>query len=99
MLSIILSHASMLLAFQVVLIALGLNMIVKLVMNLRKSDQVSTLADVITRPVLTEVFPLIIISLLTMVDPTQVIVLIFYYLAALFIVVRALLEIGKLLKK
>ncbi|GMA61959.1 hypothetical protein NZD89_19745 [Alicyclobacillus fastidiosus] len=99
MLSIILSNAAMLLAFQVVLIVLGLNMIVKLLMNLRKSEQVSTLADVITRPVLTDVFPLIIISLLTMVDPTHVIALIFYYLAALFVVVRALLELSKTLKK
>lgn len=99
MLSIILAHAAMLLAFQVVLVLVGLTMVVKIVSQLRTSKQLETLADIVTRPVLLEVFPLILISLLSAVTGAHVIVLIFYYLAALLIVIRSLLELSHAFKQ
>jgi hypothetical protein len=98
MLTVILANSTMLITFQVVLILLGLGAIANIVKSWNTSVDVSNLASFITRPVLTEVFPLILLSLLTAVDPTHFVVLIFYYLAALLIAIRILLELGKVLK-
>ncbi|GEO25018.1 hypothetical protein AAC03nite_08030 [Alicyclobacillus acidoterrestris] len=99
MLSVLSAHAAMLLTFQIVLIVLGLTVVVNIVSNLWKGASLSGVGDIVTRPVLTGVFPLIIISLLTQVDPTHIIVLIFYYLAAVCIVIRALFELARSLRK
>ncbi|WAH37212.1 hypothetical protein [Alicyclobacillus dauci] len=98
MLGVILAHATMLLSFQVVLVLLGLTAIVKIVMKLLTHADFSEFAAYITQPVLHSVFPLIILSLLTAVDPTHFLVLIFYYLAALFIAIRSVLELASVLK-
>lgn len=98
MLSLILAHETTLLTFQVVLIVLGLNAVVKILMNLRNTTGES-LVTALTRPVLMEIFPLILISLFAAVDPTHVIVWIFYYLTALAMVIKALLDLAGLLRK
>lgn len=99
MLGVILSHAAMLLTFRVVLVVVGLTVVFQLISHIRKNENVGKLAEIVTRPVLVDIFPLILLSMLTAVDPTHVIVLIFYYLAALLIIIRALLELSNALKR
>lgn len=98
MLGIIHGNPSMLLAMQVVLVLIGLTIVVRMVMSLRTGVNVSDLAGYVLNPVLYEIFPLILISLLTIFDPTKVLVMIAYYLAALLIAIRALLELAGLVK-
>lgn len=99
MLSVILSTPVMLLSFQVLLALMGLLAIARIVKELRGRTNFEELAAIITRPVLTRVFPVILLALLTAIDPTHVIVLVFFYLAELFIAVHTIIELGHALKK
>jgi hypothetical protein len=98
-LNIITGHAGMLLAMQVVLIVIGLTIVGRLLLCLKGSCNIEELAAHVTRPVLSYVFPLIVISWLTVVDTTHLLVLIAYYLAALLIAVAELMNLLDMLKQ
>jgi uncharacterized membrane protein len=99
MLSVIAAHQAMKLTMLIVLALIGLNIVVGLLMTLRGSADLGDLAGLATRPLLYDVLPLILLSLLTTLDPTKLLVLIWYYLAALLIAIRTVLDLGKALKK
>ncbi|MDQ0191139.1 hypothetical protein JI721_03275 [Alicyclobacillus cycloheptanicus] len=99
MLSIIASHTAMLIALWVVLILIGLTIVVRLLLGLRSSTAVADLATAVTRPLLVDVLPMLIVSWLTTIDPTHVLILIWYYVIAVVISVRQLLELGNIVRK
>jgi hypothetical protein len=99
MLSIIASHTAMLIALWVVLILIGLTIVVRLLLGLRSSMAVADLATAVTRPLLVDVLPMLIVSWLTTIDPTHVLILIWYYVIAVVISVRQLLELGNIVRK
>jgi hypothetical protein len=98
-LNIITGHAGMLLALQVVLVIIGLNVLGRLLLSFKGSSGIDELAGLLTRPALYYVFPLIVISWLTVVDPTHLLVLIAYYLAALLIGIAELLSLIDIVKQ
>lgn len=99
MLGIIASHEGMLIALWVVLIAIGLEIAVYLVSCLRGKADIEEMAKVVTRPVLFDLVPLIILSMLTAIDGTHILILIWYYVAAVLIVIRALLHLSVHLRR
>jgi hypothetical protein len=99
MLSVILAHQAMKVTMLVVLALIGLNIVVNILMTLRGTADLGDLASVATRPLLFDILPLILLSLLTTLDPTKLLILIWYYLAALLIAIRTVLDLGKALKK
>lgn len=94
MLGVIASHEGMLVAMWIVLIALGLEMVIYLATHLRHKSDIDDMSKVVTRPVLFDLVPLIILSLLTALDGTHILMLIWYYAAAVLIVLRVLLRLG-----
>lgn len=99
MLGVIATHSGMLMAMWIVLIAIGVDILVHLVTALRGRADLDDLAKAVTRPVLLDLLPLILLSLLTALDGTHILVLIWYYVAAVLIVIRTLLHLSKLLKR
>jgi hypothetical protein len=99
MLSIIAAHTPMLIALWVVLILIGLTIVARLLLGLRNSIAVSDLATAVTRPLLLDVLPLLIASWLTTIDPTHVLIPIWYYVIAVVISIRQLMELGNILRK
>ncbi|QSO46768.1 hypothetical protein [Alicyclobacillus mengziensis] len=101
MLSVIMSphHEGMLIAMWVVMIAIGLEIVVALAMGLRGKANMREMAEVVTRPVLFDLFPLIILSILTMLDGTHILVLIWFYVAAVLIIIRVLLALSTHLRR
>lgn len=98
MLGIISSNLGMLIAMWVVLVLVGLTVLINLVAALR-GPVTGDLSEVMTKPVLQDIFPLIVLSWLTALDPTKVIVLIAWYVMALLIAVKALMKLANLLQK
>lgn len=96
--AVIASHLGMLVAMWIVLILIGLAIVVQLVIGLRGSVSVADLATTLTRPLLVDVLPLIILALLTSIDGTFILIRIWYYAAAVVIVVRELMNIANALK-
>ncbi|MBX5435736.1 MAG: hypothetical protein IRZ33_00805 [Alicyclobacillaceae bacterium] len=88
--SVIAGHIGMEIALWVVLGLIGLGVLLRLLQNLRGSVNVSDLVHLVTRPILHDVFPLILLSWLRTIDPTHVVMIVWYYLAAVLIVIRAI---------
>ncbi|QSO51970.1 hypothetical protein JZ785_24945 [Alicyclobacillus curvatus] len=101
MLSVITSslHEGMLIAMWVVMIAIGLEILITLAVGLRGKANISEMAQVVTRPVLFDLIPLIVLSWLTVLDDTHILVLIWYYVAAVLIIVRVLLALSNQLRR
>lgn len=91
--SIIAGHVGLLIAMWVAMIAIGLVALARLAQALGSHAKAGELAEIVTRPLLLDALPLIILALLTTIDPTHVIALIWFYVAALIIVVRSLLQL------
>lgn len=98
MIGVIAGHLGMLIAMWVVLIVIGCSIVARLLTAVRRSKQLGELAEAVTRPLLLDVLPLILLSLLTVIDPTHVLIRIWYYLAAVLIIVRQLMLLGRMLK-
>ncbi len=96
---IIQSHLGMLISMWVVMILVGLTIIASLINQLRTKTDWDEIAKVFTRPVLMDLFPLILLSLLTTIDPTHILVRIFFYAAAVAIVIRSLLALGNAIRR
>ena len=92
------SHLGMLVAMWIVLILIGLAIVVRLVVGLRGSVSLSDLATTVTRPLLVDVLPLLILAVLTGIDGTHILMRIWYYAAAVLIVLRELMTIAAALK-
>jgi Na+/phosphate symporter len=97
--SIILASLGMKVALWIVMILVGLTVLANLASSLRGSTSIGDLASHVTRPVLFDLLPLILLAILTQADPTGVLVLIAYYLAALLIALNRLLQLGDLLRR
>lgn len=91
-------HLGMLVSMWVVLIAIAVSIVVRIVTGLRTSTKIAELAEIVTRPILLDVLPLVLLSLITVLDPTHILVRIWYYVAAALIVLRELLLLGKKVK-
>lgn len=98
MLTVIANHLGILIAMWVVLILLGLGILIRLVVGLRGSVTMTDLATTITRPLLLDVLPLILLAWLTTIDNTGILLRIWYYAAAVVIVLRELLSLARSLK-
>lgn len=98
MLGVIASHLGMLIAMWVVLILIGLGIVIRLVVGLRGSVTMTDLATTITRPILLDVLPLILLAMLTAIDGTGILMRIWYYAAAVVIILRELMNIARALK-
>lgn len=98
MLTVIANHLGMLIAMWVVLILLGLGILIRLVVGLRGSVTMTDLATTITRPLLLDVLPVILLAWLTTIDNTGILLRIWYYAAAVVIVLRELLSLARSLK-
>lgn len=96
---IIHAHSAMLVTMWIVLILVGLNILIQLLTALRGSVNIDDLSTKATRPVLMEVFPLIIIAALTSIDGTHILILIWYYVAAILVALHALMSLGSSLKR
>ncbi|KPV39909.1 hypothetical protein [Alicyclobacillus ferrooxydans] len=99
MLGIIASHEGMLVAMWVVMVAIGLEIVVYLATRLRRKADIGEMAEAVTRPVLFDIFPLIILSMLRAIDGTHILLLIWYYVAAVLIIIRALLRLSANLRR
>ncbi|WP_026961269.1 hypothetical protein [Alicyclobacillus herbarius] len=91
--STLLGHAGMLVALQVVLALIAIRILVIGAMDLRQSVNWPNLAQAVTRPILLDALPLILLSWLTIVDPTHIIMRAWYYVAAALIVIRTLQDL------
>lgn len=99
MLGVIHSHVGMLYTMWVVLIVVALAVVAKLVTQLRLSANWDQIGEIVTRPMLLNILPLIILSWLTAVDPTGIFIRIWYYVVAVVIIVRSLIAISKFVRK
>jgi len=99
MLSVIAGNSGMELAMWVVLIATGLGILVRLLTSLRGKTDIDKLATAVTRPVLVDILPLIILSWLTVLDGTHFLMLIWYYVAAVLVIIRVLMQLASMLRK
>jgi hypothetical protein len=93
------SHLGMLISMWVVMTLVGLTIIAKLIGQLRTATDWDAIARVISRPVLTDLFPLILLSMLTTLDGTHILVRIWFYAVAVAIVIRSLVALGRSIKK
>lgn len=93
------SHPGLLISMWVVMALVGLTIIGKLIGQLRMTSDWEAIARIITRPVLTDLFPLILLSWLTVLDSTHILIRIWFYAAAVAIVIRSLLELGRLIRR
>ena len=91
---VILHHQIMLIALWVVLCAIALSIVVRILTNLRGTVNFAALAESVTRPLLMDVLPLLILSWLTRFDPTHVVVLVWYYVVAVLIILKVLSNLG-----
>lgn len=101
MVGVIASHLGLYIAMLVVLVVIGLNVLVTLIQSLRVGANISGLADVLTRPMLFAIIPLLVLSWLMALDPTpyHIVIRIWYYLAALFIILENLMALGNQLQR
>jgi hypothetical protein len=97
--SIILGHLGMLIALRVVLVLIAIRILAGIVTGLRGSVDWNGLARTVTRPLLIDVLPLILLSWLLAVDPTHIVVRVWYYVAAAVIAIRILMELINLVRK
>jgi len=95
---IIAGNLAMLVTMLVVLALIGLNIVVNLFLSLRGKADLNNLASSATQPVLKDVFPLLLLAMLTSIDPSHFLVLIWYYVAAVLIAIRTLLGLARVLK-
>jgi len=96
---LIAAHNAMLVCLWIVLALVGLTIVAKTVTGLRGKLNLAQLAETLTRPILLDIFPLILLSWLTAIDGTHILMLIWYFAAALVIAVRTLMELLQLLRK
>lgn len=96
---IIIHNLGMLVSMWIVLGLIALNALVGLIAQLRGKTNLGALSELVTRPILLDVFPLILIALLTRLPNFQLVMLIWYYVAAILIAIRSLMALGKTLKK
>lgn len=99
MLSVITGNSGMELAMWIVLIATGLEILVRLLTGLRGTADVNRLATSVTRPLIVDILPLILLSWLTVLDGTNFLILIWYYVAAVVIIIRVLMQLASMLRK
>ncbi|OFW75250.1 MAG: hypothetical protein A2201_09490 [Alicyclobacillus sp. RIFOXYA1_FULL_53_8] len=95
---VIASHLGMLVALWVVLILLGLSIVVRVVTGLKGTLVLADLATAVTRPLLVDVLPLILLALLMGIDGTHTLVRIWYYVAAVLIALREVVALGRVLQ-
>ncbi|UCZ51425.1 hypothetical protein LGQ02_11070 [Bacillus shivajii] len=85
----------MLYTFWVVMALIAIDYLAGIYRALRRNNfSLSNLADILTS-VLYHVFPLLILASLVSIDPTGLVVLIVYYLAAIGVIFKYLIEIQK----
>ncbi|WP_067619040.1 hypothetical protein [Alicyclobacillus acidiphilus] len=99
MLAIIHSHVGLLYSMRIVLIAVALTVIANLITQLRGSINWTAVAESVTRPILVDILPLILLSWLTALDPTGVLIRIWYYVAAAVILIRSIVTLVNYLRK
>ncbi|CAM3853292.1 hypothetical protein [Alicyclobacillus pomorum] len=95
---IIAGNLAMLVTLLAVLALIGLNIVVNLFLSLRGRADFENLASTATQPVLYDVFPLLLLAILTTVDPSHFLVLIWYYVAAVLVAIRTLLGLARVMK-
>jgi cytochrome b561 len=99
MLTLIAHHLGMLVALWIVLILTGVNLVVQVIKGLTGPGSWQEMANAATHPLLYHILPLILLAGLTTLDPTHFLILIWYYLAALLIVVVDLLNLSQYIKR
>lgn len=99
MLSIIHAHVGLLYTMWIVLIATAVTIVAKLATHFHGTANWDEIGETVTRPMLTSILPLLILSWLTAIDPTGVLIRIWYYVAAAVIVIRALITLFGYLKR
>ncbi|MFX4301073.1 hypothetical protein ACOJUR_02165 [Alicyclobacillus tolerans] len=97
--NIILHHPAMLTMLWVFLVPIGLTVIFRIVNELRGKFDLEKVATLLTRPILMDIFPLLLLGLLMLADPTHVVILIWYFVAAIAIALRALVELVRQLRQ
>lgn len=99
MLGIIHSHLGMLYTMWVVLIVVAIAILAQLVKQLHDSANWEQISEMVTRPMLYDILPLLILSWLTATDPTGILLRIWYYVAAVTIIIRSLIAISKFVRR
>ncbi|QQE79845.1 hypothetical protein [Alicyclobacillus sp. SO9] len=99
MLNVIAAHAGMLVMMWIVLIATGVEMLVYLAQNLRQKSDIRSAAKAVTEPLVFSILPLLILSWLTAIDGTGILIRIWYYVAAVLLVIRALIQLTTAIQK
>ncbi|GMA51587.1 hypothetical protein GCM10025857_29440 [Alicyclobacillus contaminans] len=95
---IIAGNMAMHITMLVVLALIGLNILVQVYTSLRGSADLTQLSNAFTQPVLYDVFPLILLSLLSTLDPSHFLVLIWYYAAAVLVAIKTMLQLARVLR-
>ncbi|MCF8566207.1 hypothetical protein LLE49_15885 [Alicyclobacillus tolerans] len=99
MMAVIGDHLGMLVAMWIVMILVGLEALIFVLTSLRGQTDMAEVAKAVTRPVLLDLLPLILLSLLTLIDHTGVLVRIWFYVAAAAIAIRALMALARGLQR
>ncbi|MCL6517756.1 hypothetical protein [Alicyclobacillus sp.] len=99
MLALISHHLGMLVALWIVLILTGLNLVVQVIKGLTGRGSWQDMASAATHPLLHHILPLLILAGLTTLDPTHFLILIWYYLAALLVIIADLLNLSQYIKR
>ena len=97
--SIIASHSGLLVAMWIVLVAVGLQVAMHLVTNLRSKANFSHMANAVLAPMVSDILPLILLSWLITIDGTHILIRIWYYVGAALIVLRALVSLSRSLRR
>ena len=95
---IILGNSAMVVSMWIVLGLIGLNALVQLLSSLRSSVNLSDLAQTFTRPMLFDILPLLILAALTKLPSFHIVMMIWFFVAAVLIAIRTLLDLGQSLK-
>lgn len=98
MMGMIAGHFAMLIFMWIVLGLIGLNILVQLITKLRGSSDLGELATLVTRPMLLDILPLIILAMLTALPNFHIVMLIWYFVAAVLIAIRSFIQLGRSIK-
>lgn len=99
MLTLIAHHLGMLVSLWIVLILTGVNLLVQVIKGLTGQGSWHEMASAATHPLLYHILPLVLLAGLTTLDPTHFLVLIWYYLAALLVIISDLLNLSQYIKR
>ncbi|MCL6592965.1 MAG: hypothetical protein K6T31_03235 [Alicyclobacillus sp.] len=99
MLSVISHHLGMLVSLWIVLLLTGVHLLVQVVKGLTGKGSWGDMAHAATHPVVFHILPLLILAGLTTLDPTHFLVLIWYYVAALLVILHTVLQLAADVKR